>query len=239
VKVKGLGDTISTYVKTHRAAVGIVGAAVAALVVWKAATGLGMLHTGAPAASVSTRPAATAPHPMQAVSPTHPATGQVPGAGGAAGGTAAGATASGQPASGQGAGPAQDDSAGAVPGAGRSDPFSPLETAGPTPPGGGRAMPPIPPLPPGAGQDASLNPAQGGASMADPQSRFKLVGIVNGAVPVAILNDATGSYIAQPGDTVVSTVRLVAVDADARRVTLAWNDQLWQLSLTTGGGTSR
>jgi hypothetical protein len=41
----------------------------------------------------------------------------------------------------------------------------------------------------------------------------------------------------ESGDTVTSGVRIVAIDAENRSVTLRSNDQSWQLRL--GGGTSR
>jgi hypothetical protein len=221
-RLSGMGDAARGFVNKHRTAAGIAAAAVAAVAVWKAAAAFGVLGSPvAPSASAVRPPAASAP----TARPT-PATAQHAPA-------AAGATATGVQAP-----TAEAPSPAAASGGGRPDPFSPLESVTP----GAAAhpsLPPVPSLPPGAGQDAAVPPpGPGGNDLAPAQARFHLVGIVNADTPVAILNDDAASYIVQPGDTVAPAVRLVAVDAEMRRVTLAYNDQLWQLSLTEGG-TSR
>jgi hypothetical protein len=215
-RFRALGEPVAQFVGQHRPAVMIVGAAVGLLIAWKVVMAL----TSGPASP----PVTTAPRSATSAMPHTPATGNP--------GTAAGKTAADQPATGATA-------SGGAPGTGRPDPFSPL--AGQTGPGSPPApLPPVPPLSP----NALGSPASGGAEPAapglsgSPTTQFHLTGIVDGQVPVAILNDSEGSYIVEPGDTVVAGVRLVAVDADSRTVTLSSNDQSWQVRLA-GGGTSR
>gem|GEM_PF-1683191 len=129
-----------------------------------------------------------------------------------------------------------------APNTGRPDPFSPLAATGGG--GGGRtnpSLPPVPPLSPGAlgpsGFPAPGSPLPGAPDLSGPQGQLHLTGIVYGPVAVAILNDGAASYIVEPGDTVTPGVRIVAIDAENRSVTLASKDQSWQLRL--GGGTIR
>jgi hypothetical protein len=214
-RFQALGGPVAQFVSQHRPAVMIVGAAVGMLVAWKVVAAL----TSGPA------PVTTPIRPAASVAPHPPAT---PNPGAAAGG------ATGQPGTGTTAGAAPR-----APGTGRPDPFSPLAgqvgPVGPTAP-----LPPVPPLSPNAlGASASGGPEPGAPGLSgSPTTQFHLTGIVDGQVPVAILNDSVGSYIVEPGDTVVAGVRLVAVDADSRTVTLSSNDQSWQVRLA-GGGTSR
>jgi hypothetical protein len=212
-----LGAPITQFVKQHRPAVMIVGGAVALLVVWRVVMAL---SSGGPAPA----PTTMAPHPAVSAMP-HPATaGQAaaPNGGAAAGGSTgiAGGT--------------------STAGTGRADPFSPL--AGQLGPGAPTSpLPPVPPLAPGALGASAPGGGEPGlpGAVGNPPAQFRLTGIVDGQVPVAILNDATGSYIVEPGDTVVTGVRLVSVDAGTRSVTLSWNDQSWQVRLAAGGGTTR
>lgn len=211
-----LGGPVREFVKQHKPAVMIVGGAVALLVVWRVVMAL---SSGGPAPA----PVATAPRPAVSVvphAPTGPATSPVTGgASGTAGGSALG-------------------SSGGTPGTGRPDPFSPLAgQLGPGAPNG--PLPPVPPLAPGAlGASAPGGGEPGAPGAVTNPTQFRLTGIVDGQVPVAILNDPNGSYIVAPGDTIVTGVRLVSVDAGSRSVTLSWNDQSWQVRLA-GGGTSR
>ncbi|HLW48962.1 MAG TPA: hypothetical protein VKW09_14510 [bacterium] len=215
-----LRGTVTQFVAQHRAPVMIVGAAVALLVVWRVVMAL---SSGGPAPA----PVATAPRPAASTAPQ---------GGGAAtpnAGATTGATGGGRPDT--GGAPAGSG----TPGTGRPDPFSPL--AGQVGPGSPNApLPPVPPLSPntlGASAPGGGEPGAPAVS-GSPTTQFRLSGIVDGQVPVAILNDAAGSYIVEPGDTVVSGVRLVAVDAGTQSVTLLWNDQSWQVRLA-GGGTTR
>ena len=213
MKLTRLRASVVQFVAQHRPAVMIVGAVVGLLVAWKGVTALtsgGPVST--PVTTVPRRPAASTP--ARPATPTAGAPGATTGGQSASGGTTAGGT--------------------ATPGTGRPDPFSPL--AGQIG-GGAPLLPPVPPLSPnavGASAPGGGEPSAPGG----PAAQFRLSGIVDAPVPVAILNDATGSYIVEPGDTVVSGVRLVAVDAETHSVTLSWNEQSWQVRLT-GGGTVR
>lgn len=212
MKLTRLRASVAQFVAQHRPAVMIVGAAVGLLVAWKVVMAL---TSGGPApgpATTISRPAASMPHGPAA--PNAGAPGATTGGQSASGATTAGGT--------------------GTPGTGRPDPFSPLagQIGGGTPP-----LPPVPPLSPnalGASAPGGGEPGIPGG----PTTQFRLSGIVDAPVPVAILNDATGSYIVEPGDTVVSGVRLVAVDAETHSVTLSWNDQSWRVRLA-GGGTTR
>jgi hypothetical protein len=218
-RLQALGGSLAQFVKQHRPAVIIVGAAVALLAAWRVVMAL---SSGGPAPA----PVTTVPRPAVSAAPHPPAPLSAEGANGApaggppaSGGTTAGGT--------------------GTPGVGRPDPFSPLagQIGSGTP---HTTLPPVPPLSPnalGASAPGGGEPGAPGVS-ASPTTQFHLTGILDGQVPVAILNDASGSYIVAPGDTVVSGVRLVAVDADAHSVTLSWNDQSWQVRLA-GGGTTR
>jgi hypothetical protein len=97
----------------------------------------------------------------------------------------------------------------------------------------------VPPLAPGALPPvASAGAAGPGAP--DLAGEFHLTGIIFGPSAFAILNDATRSYIVEPGDVVASGVRVVAIDAENQSVTLASDGQSWQLRLAgLRGGTSR
>ena len=209
MNAKRLRASVGQFVAQHRPAVMIVGAAVGLLVAWRVVMAL---TSGGPAlgpVTTTSRPAAAVPN-----GPAAPNAGA--GNGAASGGPSSGTTAGGT----------------GTPGTGRPDPFSPL--AGQI--GGAPPLPPVPPLSPnalGASAPGGGEPGPGG-----PATQFRLSGIVDAPVPVAILNDATGSYIVEPGDTVVSGVRLVAVDAETHSVTLSSNDQSWQVRLA-GGGTTR
>jgi hypothetical protein len=211
MNAKRLRASAAQFVAQHRPAVMIVGAAVGLLVAWKGVT---LLTSGGPApgpVTTTSRSAAAVPN-----APAAPNTG-------APGATAGGQSASGGTTAG-GAG---------TPGTGRPDPFSPL--AGQI--GGAPPLPPVPPLSPNSLGASAPGGGEPGAPVG-PATQFRLSGIVDAPVPVAILNDATGSYIVEPGDTVVSGVRLVAVDAETHSVTLSWNEQSWQVRLA-GGGTTR
>jgi hypothetical protein len=211
-----LGAPITQFVKQHRPAVVIIGAAVGLLVVWRVVMALSSAPAPAPVAVAPRHAVSMVPHPV----PGGPAA--------TPNGAAAPGSTGGSP-TGGGTG---------VPGTGRPDPFMPL--AGQLGPGSPNApLPPVPPLAPGALGASAPGGGEPGApgAPAGPTS-FRLTGIVDGELPVAILNDTTGSYIVAPGDTVVAGVRLVSVDAGRRSVTLSWNDQSWQVRLA-GGGTSR
>ena len=215
MNVKRLRASVAQFVAQHRPAVMIVGAAVGLLVAWRVVMAL---TSGGPAPG----PVTTIPRPAAAV-PNGPAAPNAGAGNGAASGGPSGETTGG------GTG---------TPGTGRPDPFSPLagQIGGGTPP-----LPPVPPLSPnalGASAPGGGAPGGGAPGPGGPVIQFRLSGIVDAQVPVAILNDATGSYIVEPGDTVAPGVRLVAVDAETHSVTLSWNDQSWQVRLT-GGGTTR
>jgi hypothetical protein len=219
----------------HRAAAVIVAIVVAGFAAWE----LHLATMGGPGATSGLAPAA-APTPAASASRTH----------GPAVSSSAGARPSGDAAlraasqmTGT-ASPAPATSAGATalasdvpPGTGRSDPFSPLAT-----PGGGRgganpslsALPPVPPLSPNGLAPSASTP---GGATSSPLGKLELTGIVYGPSALAILNDGTGSYVVEPGDTVTPGVRIVAIDPGNRTVTLTSHDQSWQLRL--GGGTSR
>ena len=230
-------------------AVGIAAAVVAVAAVWIV---VHRLNTGGPAApspTAAVRPPASAgasggapadsgplgipPRAARgaasALSTASGAAAGVPDGSTGKGATPGGPASSGQPAAGAaGGGPGAST---APPDTGRRDPFAPLIATGG---GGGSApLPPVPPLAPGA-LPGPGGPAAGNA--AGPRSELRLTGIIYGPAALAILSDGTASYIVQPGDAVASGVRVLAIDAGNRRVTLAWNNQTWQLRL--GGETS-
>lgn len=238
----------------YRTAAAIIAVAVAAFAVWKAYLVVSSSAQPAPAAAVRPTPPAGAAGASSA-GPTGDAALRAAGhltgiAAPRLPGTASTGDAMSDSTS-TGAGPAATTAAGrATPPAttamtapastpppasgGRPDPFSPLVTQG----GGAQtAVPPLPPVPPLSPNALGMSAPPGVAAQAGMTDRFRLTGIVNGPTAVAILNDGGASYIVEPGDTVTFGIRLVAIDAGNRTVTLASKSQSWQLGL--GGGTSR
>jgi hypothetical protein len=237
----------------HRTAAAIIAVAVAAFAVWKAYLMVSGSAQPTPAAAV--RPASPTPAGTSGAGPSgdaalraagHLAGVQAPRLPGtastgdamsdstSAGATSTAATAGGR--AGLAATTAMTAPVTTPPPAntGRPDPFSPLATPG----GGARsANPPLPPVPPLSPNALGTSASPAVPAQASVTERFHLTGIVNGPTAVAILNDGADSYIVEPGDTVTSGVRLVAIDAGNRTVTLASQNQSWQLRL--GGGTGR
>lgn len=230
------------FADTRLIAAAIVALVLIALTVWKVGQSLG--PTAAPAATApsATRPA-TAPHGSSTTAPAAQTPSRATPAGQPETGRPAGSTAAARTAA-----MTSNPSSPPPPGTGRADPFSPLVSPGAaatgpaTATGGGTALPPIPPLSPLAaiGPRASSTPGSGGPAAADaarPRGQLRLTGIVDGPTAMAILTDGAGSYVVQPGDAIPSGVRLLTVDAMNSSVTLAWNNQSWQLHL--GGGTTQ
>ena len=221
----------------QRTAVAIIAVAVAAFAVWKAYLVVSSSVRPTPAAAV--RPASPAAgaalraagHLTGAAAPTLPDSSASSGAGGTD------AASTDRNPSGRVTAPAASATAALAstpppPNTGRPDPFSPLVTGGGSAPASPPSLPPVPPLSPNAiaapaGTQGQPNSAGG----------FQLTGIIDGATAVAILNDGANSYIVERGDAVTSGVRITAIDAGNRSVTLASQNQSWQLRL--GGGTSR
>jgi hypothetical protein len=204
-------------------ALGVAAVAVAGFGAWR----MMALHpggSGQPAAPIVVPGATAEPRPA-----AHPA--------GAVGAPAPSARRP-APVAGAAAPAAQPPSGSPIPASsGRPDPFAPLVAqAAPSGGPGSVPLPPIPPLAPGAvpGGPGSAIPGAPAAPDTGPMDKLQLTGIVYGPGALAILNDAGSSYIAGPGDTVPSGVRVVAVDVQHRSVTLAWQDHSWQLRLEGG-----
>lgn len=174
---------------------------------------------------------------------TQPSTGAAPdGATSAGASAAAGRAPTGQVTAPATAAGAQAASGPPPAGTGRPDPFVPLvSSGGPAAVTNNPPLPPVPPLSPTAlGPAGSPVPGAGapaGLGLPEPRAQFHLTGIVFGPEAVAILNDGAVSYVAAPGDALARGVRVVAIDGANDSVTLAWNNQSWQLRLE--GGTSR
>jgi len=239
------------FISRHRAAVAIVAVAVAAFAAWRV---YAAVSVGGPAPSPA--PAATGAVSAPGGGPTGDAalraaghlTGvpapALPGASPSAGAVGAGSpprapAPAATPSAGYAAVPTPAGQAAAPPGTGRADPFSPLAAPGGGPSTAVPPLPPVPPLTPGAlGPSAPGAPGPAVPSATGTRGQFQLTGIMFGPSAVAILTDGADSYIVEPGDTVTPGVRVLAIDAENRTVTLASQDRSWQLRLERGG-TSR
>jgi hypothetical protein len=245
---------LRTFVKEHRVAVAIVAVAVTAFAVWMVimVSGMGGQAVTAPPAVVSS---AAGPRPTPSSGPVTPpasrggtAGGDTAGSGNAASGTepGGGVTPSGRMPTAQATGDTKGPVATAAsnptpPGTGRPDPFVPLASAAaPAAVTNPSSLPPVPPLSPTAlgplGGPAPGSGVPGGPAL-PPRAQFRLTGILFGPTAVAILNDGSASYVAEPGDPLARGVRLVAIDGANDSVTLALNNESWQLRLERG--TSR